>query len=122
MISSFCFLAQDQGVIQNYFIVVCGQNILYPSWVAITIVYKLALHIVALILAFLTRKIEIDALNDSKYSVVAIYCSSFILIMLIFTVSSFLTNPNLDDSSFCVLVVSLYMIFLGITFLPKVVN
>ena len=99
---------------------VCGQTILYQIWVAAIIIYKLFLHGVGLVLAFLTRNIEIDALNDSKYSAAMTYCSSFILILLIFTVPATANNPNLEDSSYCILIFLLIVMFLGFTFIPKV--
>ena len=113
-------LIQDQGVIQEYYTIVCGSTVYYLIWTGITIIYKLILHIVGLVFAFRIRKIEIDALNDSKYSALIVYCSSFMLVLIFIIIPATADKPNVEDSIWSVIVFVLILMYLGLTFIPKV--
>ena len=113
-------IIQNQGVIQEYYIGVCGSTVYYLIWTCLSIVYKLILHIIGLVLAFLIRKIEISALNDSKYSALLIYCSSFVLILIIITIPTNADDPNVVFSLWSVIIFVVILMFLGLTFVPKV--
>lgn len=109
----------DQGVIQEYYTIVCGSTVYYLIWVGITVIYKLILHIVGLVFAFRIRKIEIDALNDSKYSALIVYCSSFMLVLIFIIIPATADKPNVEDSIWSVIVFVLILMYLGLTFIPK---
>ena len=113
-------IIQNQGVIQEYYIIFCGATVYYLIWTCLSIVYKLILHIIGLVLAFLIRKIEISALNDSKYSALLIYCSSFVLILIIITIPTNVDKPNVVISLWSVIIFVVILMFLGLTFVPKV--
>ena len=113
-------IIQNQGVIQEYYISVCGSTVYYLIWTCLSIVYKLILHIIGLVLAFLIRKIEISALNDSKYSALLIYCSSFVLILIIIIIPTNVDKPNVVISLWSVIIFVVILMFLGLTFVPKV--
>ena len=76
------FLFQPRAEIHKYFLFVCkseGQVVLY----AVLFGYKGLLQIIALILAFRTRKVKVKGLDDSKYIAAAIYISSIVLAVII---------------------------------------
>ena len=77
------------------------------------------IHVVGLVLAFFTRKIKIDPLNDSKYSTAIMYCSCFILILA--TITRFAVPGINRYAVVWTLVVFIEVcMFLGLTFIPKV--
>ena len=47
----------------------------------VTITYKYILHIIGLVLTFLTRKVQIDVLNDYHYNITIIIISSILLLV-----------------------------------------
>ena len=100
----------------------CGTSIYFTVFLALTVLFKIVLHVIGLVLAFLTRKVEVDALNDAKYSATIIYFSTFILILILITNPVVANNPNLDDAVWTIFVFIMIFMFLGLTFIPKVSN
>ena len=106
----------------EYYIYTCGTTILYYDiYVVITMLYKFTLHGIGLILAFLTRKVYIDVLNDYKCTVTTVCCSTVVLFTtcLVLLVSNNLNQPTV------VLTWSLGIFifgctYLSFTFIPKV--
>ena len=79
---TFIFLFQPTAEIHKYFLFVCkseGQVALY----AVLFGYKGLLQVIALILAFRTRKVKVKGLDDSKYIAAAIYVTSIVLAVII---------------------------------------
>ena len=113
-------LIQDQGytVVNN--IIVCGNSsIHYIIYIALTIAFKLVIHVTGLILAFATRKVKIDPLNDSRYSAALIYISTLFLLgsLVIF----FLVEDNNTYAAvWTTYVLAEVCVFLGLNFIPKV--
>ena len=89
-------------------------------FVVLTILFKIVLHVIGLVLAFLTRNVEVDALNDAKYSAMIIYFSTFMLILIAIIFPSTVTNPNLYDGVWTIFMFIMVFMFLGLTFIPKV--
>ena len=84
-------------------------------------VYKVTIHIIGLVLAILTRKVKIDPLNDAKYSAAIIYCSCFIIVLVIVTVFALYdVYVNVYAGVFTSVVFMEVCLFLGLTFIPKV--
>ena len=81
--------------------------------------YKVIIHAIGLVLAFLTRKVKIDALNDSKYSAAIIYSSCIMLSLAVVVIVS-LNRQNLYAGIWTSLVFVQVCVFLGLTFIPKV--
>ena len=76
------FPYQPTAEIHKYSLYVCeseGQVILY----AVLFGYKGLLQVIALILAFRTRKVKLKGLDDSKYIAAAIYVTSIVLAVII---------------------------------------
>ena len=74
---------------------------------------------IGLVLAFLTRKVKVEPLDDSKYSAAIIYCSCFMLILAIVVVFA-LSGVNTYAGVWTSLVLVEVCVFLGLTFIPKV--
>ena len=111
---------QDQGytVVNN--IIVCGNSsIHYIIYIALTFLFKLVIHVTGLILAFATRKVKIDPLNDSRYSAALIYIATLFLLgsLVIF----FLVEDNNTYAAvWTTYVLAEVCVFLGLNFIPKV--
>lgn len=104
----------------KHYIYTCGNTTYYTVYIGVAILYKLALHTVGLFLAFKTRKVQIDVLNDYKY-VVAIVCGSTVVLILICVIQPLTSDiPTASALSWSCLAFPLICIYLGLTFIPKV--
>ena len=101
-------------------IIVCGNSsIYYIIYISLTIAFKLVIHVTGLILAFTTRKVKIDPLNDSRYSAALIYIST--LFLLASLVIFFLVEDNNTYAAVWTTYVLVEVcMFLGLNFIPKV--
>ena len=100
--------------------IVCGNtSTLFFVYISLTYVFKLIIHIIGLILAFLTRKVKIDPLNDSRYSAVLIYISFGLLIVSVVIVLLVEEN-NTYAGVWTTFVLAEVCVFLGLNFIPKV--
>ena len=70
------------GIITEYCIYICDST---PRDIFLGILYgyKMALQVVALLLAFSIRKVKVKGLNDAKYVGASIYVSSIVLTVII---------------------------------------
>ena len=114
------FSSKEKGVLENYFVIGCGKTIYFPLYIGITIIYKLVLHAVALVLAFLTRSIKVDVLNDYHYNTAIIIISSLLLLAVIIAIPPLFDFINWFDIVWATLVFLLISVYLGLTFIPKV--
>ena len=97
-------------------------SIYYITFFSLIIAYKVIIHIIGLVLAFLTRKVQLDPLNDSRYAAAIIYSSCFMLSLA--TLVIFLSpesDPNVMAGAWTPVVFVEICIFLGFTFIPKVI-
>lgn len=76
---------------------------------------------VAVILAFRTRKVSIKALNDSKYLTIIIYTSSVIIALMLVGAVLLDKYLNSDAAVFGGLIMLFTTVVLGLTFIPKVI-
>ena len=91
----------------------------YVIYISLTIAYKLIIHVIGLILAFMTRKVNIDPLNDSRYSAALVYFSSVVLTLSLLFI--FLVRGSVIFAPIWTTLVLLEVCaFLGLTFFPKV--
>ena len=110
---------QEQGYTVTHLIISCGLSTTYIIYFSLALAYKVIIHVIGLVLAFLTRKVKIDTLNDSKYSSAIIYCSCFLLIIAVVVVFV-LSGVNTYAGVWTTFVFVEVCIFLGLTFIPKV--
>ena len=79
-----CVSVQAREEVDLYFVHICqshGREALF----AVLYGYKGLLQVIALILAFRTRKVKVKGLDDSKYIAAAIYITSIVLAVIIVT-------------------------------------
>jgi hypothetical protein len=109
--------AQGYTVVNN--IIVCGNSSILYIYVSLTIAFKLVIHVTGLILAFVTRKVKIDPLNDSRYSAALIYISTLFLFgsLVIFLL---VEDNNTYAAVWTTYVLAEVCVFLGLNFIPKV--
>ena len=108
------------GVLENYYVIGTRNVIYFGLFVTLTIVYKMGLYAVALVLAFLTRNIKVDALNDYRYNVAIIVSTSLVLMVVCISLPPLYVYINWFDLVWGVLSFLLTSIYLGLTFIPKV--
>ena len=60
----------------------CGDTIYYYIFIVIAVSYKIALHLIGLVLAILTRKVQISALNDYRSTSGIVYCSTVLITLI----------------------------------------
>ena len=75
-------LFQEQGIVIKYWIYICDSKA-RDIFLGILYGYKMALQIIALLLAFSIRKVKIKGLDDAKYIGAAIYVTSIVLAVII---------------------------------------
>ena len=111
---------QEQGYTVVHRIILCNYTSVYHIiYISFTIAFKLIIHMIGLILAFMTRKVNIDPLNDSRYSPALIYISCVLLIIAII-LSLFVENENTRVGAWTTFVFLDICVFLGLNFIPKV--
>ena len=118
-ISILLIQTQDQGYTVTHLILSCGLSTIYIIYFSLALVYKVIIHVIGLVLAFITRKVKIDTLNDSKYSAAIIYCSCFMLILAVVVIFA-LSGVNTYAAVWTTFVFVEVCVFLGLTFIPKV--
>ena len=97
-----------------------GDNPVAYYWQIVYYIYILIVLVVALILAFQTRKVKIDVLNDSKWIAGITYVGvPLIVIFFIFTfvLSSYV---QLSSAVYCIGLFLASTNFLALLFIPKV--
>ena len=111
---------QNQEVQIDYYIYRCDATIYHTIFLFTTALYKLILHAIGLVLAWLTRKVKIDVLNDYKSTVATAICSSILLIVLCITFPVLRNSPFESKFLWTVVAILLVSVHLGWTFIPKV--
>ena len=119
--SYFCFSSQEREIVTLYFTYVCSstardifQGVLYG--------YKMVLQVIALVLAFATRKVKVKGLDDSKYIAAAVYVTSIVLAVIIVATYSLRDFVNWYATLFCIGFLTGTTVILGLVFVPKVGN
>ena len=106
-------------MVHKYFLYVCesdGQVIVY----AFLYGYKGLLQVIALILAFSTRKIKVKGLNDSKYIAAAIYITSIVLAVTTVSTYTLMDYVNVYPAVVGIGFLLGTTMILGLVFVPRV--
>lgn len=82
--------------------------------------YKAVMQIVALILAFTTRKVKVKGLNDALYIAVAIYITSLLWAVVIVSTYSLAEYLNIFTTVFCFGLFVGTSAIMSLVFIPKV--
>ena len=87
---------------------------------AVSFSYKGLLQLVAIFMAFHTRKVKIKALNDSKEIAAIIYINNLVLVMLIMSEFALISLHNVYTALFGMALLVGATIFLSLVFIPQV--
>jgi gamma-aminobutyric acid type B receptor len=110
---------QVDGITYNNYILIC-LNRGATVWLAISYAYKGLLQLVAMFMAFHTRRVDIKVLNDSKEIAVIVYVNSIILALI--AVVEFTLNKYHEVYTALIGLALLLeaTVFLALIFIPKV--
>ncbi|XP_064382160.1 gamma-aminobutyric acid type B receptor subunit 1-like [Halichondria panicea] len=110
----------ENGTLLSYHNLVCSgpRDII---WIAVVYGYILITHLVAVVLAFLTRKINIKALNDYKYISAITYISFILLLIMLVSALTLDEFLNADAAVFSGVFFIFSTVVLTLTFIPKMV-
>lgn len=86
------------------------------------VAYKFILHVIALVLAILIRKVKVNVLNDSRETIAIIYASTVLLLVACLMLGVLSETVSLLSLVWSILVFLVSMTHLGLTFVPKVSN
>lgn len=111
-------ILQSEGVLERRFVFVCANNAVI--WLSISYAYKGLLQLVAMFMAFHTRKVKIKALNDSKEIGAIVYINSIILVLLAVTELALRQYHYLYSALNGTILLIGGSLFLGLVFIPKV--
>ena len=110
---------QELGIVTEYSTYVCtstARNI----FLGILYGYKMVLQVIALVLAFSTRKVKVKGLDDAKYIAAAIYVTSIVLAVILVATYSLNEFVNAFPALFCTGFLIGTTVILGLVFVPKV--
>ena len=110
---------QDDDINYDNYVIVCKNNDSIV-WLAMSYAYIGLLQLVAMFMAFHTRRVKIKALNDSKQIAFIIYINSIILVLLAvveFTLSDY---NEVHAALFGLALLIGSTVFLTLLFTPKV--
>ena len=112
-------LQEENGIIVNHYVFICTTSA-SVIWLALLFSYKGLLQIIAMFMAFHTRKVTVKALNESLETAALIYINSINLVVL--TVTEFVLYEYHDVYSalFGLALLIGATLFLSLIFIPKV--
>ena len=113
-------LIQEEGRIVKNFILNCRPSRESTIWLSVSFSYKALLQLVAMFMAFHTRRVKVKALNDSKEIAVIIYINSIILALLVVTEFALVNYHDVYAALFGLALLIDGSLFLGLMFVPKV--
>ena len=112
-------LPQEFGLITMYFTYICSSKA-RDIFLGILYGYKMILQVIALVLAFSTRKVKVKGIDDAKYVAAAIYVTSIVLTVIIVATYTLKEFVNAFPALFCTGFVIGTTVILGLVFIPKV--
>ena len=112
--------SQEDGVISKNYVFICATSKSAIIWEAILFSYKGLLQVLAMFMAFHTRKVTVKALNESLEIAALIYINSIILVMLTVTEFVLYDYQEVYVTLFGLALLIGATLFLGLIFAPKV--
>ena len=110
---------QDLHIVTEYFTYVCSSTA-RNIFLGILYGYKMLLQVIALVLAFATRKVKVKGINDAKYIAAAIYVTSIVLAVILVATYTLNEYVNAFPALFCTGFLIGTTVILGLVFVPKV--
>ena len=115
----FPTILQERSVTTLYFTYICDSTA-RDIYLGILYGYKMVLQIIALVLAFATRKVKVKGLDDAKYIAAAIYVTSIVLAVIIISTYTLKGVVNGFAAVFCTWFLIGTTSILVLVFVPKV--
>lgn len=110
---------QEDGINYVNFVFIC-MNDDAIVWLALSYAYKGLLQLVAMFMAFHTRRVKIKILNDSKEVAAIIYINSIILVLLAVVEFALSNYHEVHAALFGLALLVGSTVFLTLVFVPKV--
>ena len=88
-------------------------------WLALSFGYKGILQVLAVFMAFHTRRVKVRILNEAKEIAAIIYINSIILVLLTVTEFTLTSHQNTYAALFGLGLLVEATLFLGLIFIPK---
>ena len=107
------------GVVEYYYILICMSK-RRKIFLGILYGYKAAMQVIALILAFTTRKVKVKGLNDALYIAAAIYITSLLWAIVILSTYTLTEYLNVFVTVFCLGLLVGTTAIISLVFIPKV--
>ena len=98
----------------------CNRQTGTLAWLGLSFGYKGILQVLAIFMAFHTRRVKVRILNESKEIAAIIYINSIILVLLTVTEFTLATHHNTYSALFGLGLLIEASLFLGLIFIPKV--
>ena len=111
--------AQGLGVRQIHYYYRCYSDS-QLIWLFMSYIYKVLLQIAAIYFAFMSRKVKVKVLNDSKQIAAIIYITSLLLVISVFGFWIGLSLLNTSTAIFSLAQLLTATVILGLLFIPKV--
>ena len=112
---------QSSDILEIYSVWQCYESGSAPFYLDLVIfIYLVLLQIVGIILAFQTRKVKINVLNDSKSVAILVYISSIVLVVIVLVTFTLRSYINISAALFSGGIIILATVFLILMFVPKV--
>ena len=114
----FTLIFQEHGTLQVFYVYRCSYSTVSIIWEVILYAYYGVLQVIALFLAVQTRKVN-KIIHNSKEVVAIIYITSTLMVVIVisFVLRSY---HNIHGAIFTSSLVTVGLIVLGFTFIPKV--
>ena len=110
---------QDLDIVTEYFTYVCSSTA-KSIFLGVLYGYKMLLQVIALVLAFATRKVKVKGINDAKYIAAATYVTSIVLAVILVATYTLNEFVNSYPALFCTGFLIGTTVILGLVFVPKV--
>ena len=111
---------QEQGITEVFCTFRCSVNGFLIAWSILSSAFKALIHLVAIVLSYLTRKVKVDALNDYKFTLATIHISTVLNVLLVVALFALAQFQNAAAVSLSTLTFLDSFFFLVLTFVPKV--
>ena len=108
------------GIREERYIIICGNPSPEIAFAVINLVFKFAIHIAAVVLAIRTRHVQVKVINDTKETQAIVYISTVLLVLFVVCNFIFEGYPNIYGLTVGVFAYIETVMFLGLTFIPKV--
>ena len=118
-IKSFVFLNQEFGQRVNYCVYICHSDS-YLTWMGVLFGYKALFQIIAILLAFGTRKVKVQGLDDAKYIAGIIYATSIVLSVIIVSFVTLADYLNALAALYSIGYLTAASVITGLVFIPRV--